>query len=83
MSAKITHTVSFAGDREAILSFLTDLGTNPANKWLPLDEMRSEGRASITSRQVDWLKRQVARKVEGSSVEFSALPMPTSGAEGD
>jgi hypothetical protein len=81
MAAKVTHTVTFAGDREAILNFLTDLGTNPANKWLPIEELRSEGRASITSRQVDWLKRQVARHVKESSIEFSALPTPTSGAE--
>ncbi len=76
MAAKQSYTFVIVGSKEAVLAKLTELAALPPHKWLPIDEMKSSKEATCTARQADWMAAQVAKKVAGSTLTFTAKPTP-------
>lgn len=76
MAAKLAHSFVIAGNSAAVIAKLEELSKLPPHKWLPIDEMKSDKAATITPRQADWMSAQVAKKVAGSTITFTAKPTP-------
>jgi hypothetical protein len=74
MAAKVAHSMKIEGNAAAVVAKLDELSKLPPHKWLPIDELKTEKRATMTPRQAAWLEAQVAKKVTGSTIVFTALP---------
>ncbi len=75
MAAKVAYSFVITGNRDSVLGKLDELAKLPPHKWLPIDEMRTSKEATITPRQADWMSAQVAKKVAGATIVFTAKPV--------
>lgn len=76
MAAKLAHSFVIAGNKDATLAKLEELSKLPPHKWLPIEEMKTDRTATCTPRQADWMAAQIAKKVAGSTIAFTAKPTP-------
>jgi len=74
MGAKIEFKYSVVGGRKAeVLDYLAKLQEKPQHKWIPIEQMRESNRATVTSRQADWIVGRVAKNVEGREIKFEPV----------
>lgn len=77
MAAKLTYEIEFVGDENAVSKLVEEFSKMPAHKWIPFDQIRDEGLATITPRQADWLSKQVSKKVKGSNLTYTLVEAET------
>ena len=77
MAPKVEHKYAVAGGAKSnVLDFLAELQAMPQHKWIPIEEMTESNRATLTPRQATWIETQVAKRVEGRTIELTAVPQP-------
>jgi hypothetical protein len=71
MAAKQTFAMDFgSASAEPVVNTLAELQKLPAHKWIPIEEIRGEETATVTLRQANWLRSQIAKRLHGTKVEF-------------
>lgn len=76
MATKIlySYAVKPKTRKDQVLEFLAGLQAQPQHKWVPIEEMSESARATLTTRQANWIEAQVEKQVEGVGISFELVP---------
>lgn len=76
MAAKVLYTFKIVGDEKNVIRNVGELAALAPHKWIPFEEINTSKQATMTPRQADWLEVQIPKRVKGSTIKFTAAPVP-------